>query len=164
MNFKQLAGEFGAKSSSACVSPLSTCLCLSGSELPRAMEEPAGLESTPGLQELQADLARILSLLLSNEEVNRNTLAEEVHRFIEIYDPLRKNEVWMQQFSSVVASTYLVSVLVDRFEFFEPKPFLQMLLFCASFCTYLLTSFFRCRRSKAFFRNFGKWLENHSVY
>lgn len=91
---------------------------------------------TPGLQELQADLARILSLLLSNEEVNRSTLATEVQKFIEVYDPLRKNEVWMQQFSHVVASTYLVSVLVDRFEFFDSKPFLQLLLFCASFCTY----------------------------
>lgn len=102
------------------------------------MEEPdqAPVTAGPGLPELQADLARILSLLLSNEEVDRSTLATEVQRFLEIYYPLRKNEDWMQQFSHVVASTYLVSVLVDRFDFFEPKPFLQMLHFCASFCTY----------------------------
>lgn len=102
------------------------------------MEEPdqAQVTAGPGLQELQADLARILSLLLSNEEVDRSALSTEVQRFLEIYYPLRKNEEWMQQFSSVVASTYLVSVLVDRFDFFEPKSFLQMLHFCASFCTY----------------------------
>lgn len=103
------------------------------------MEEPdkAGSGTAPTLAELQADLARILSLLLSNEEVNRATLATEVDRFIKIYDPLRKNEVWVQEFSAVIASTYLVSVLVDRFDLFEPKPFLQLLHFCASICTLL---------------------------
>jgi hypothetical protein len=101
------------------------------------MEEPikAGSGQAPTVTELQADLARLLALLLSNEEINQDVLNGEVERFVSIYDPLRKNEVWMSQHSAVVASTYLVSVLVDRFELFTSKHFLQLLLFCASICT-----------------------------
>jgi len=101
------------------------------------MEEPikAGSGPAPTVAELQADLARLLALLLSNEEANPETFNKEVNRFISIYDPLRQNEVWMSQHSAVVASTYLVSVLIDRFELFQPKQFLQLLHFCASICT-----------------------------
>jgi hypothetical protein len=101
------------------------------------MEEPNkdGGGTAPTTAELQGDFARLLALLLSNDEINMDSLNSEVERFISIYDPLRKNEAWMAQNSEIVASTYLVSVLVDRFDLFHPKQFLQLLLFCASICT-----------------------------
>lgn len=107
------------------------------------MEDPqqSGNGATaPTAPELQADLGRLLNMLLSNDNVNSDALHGEVERFISIYDPLRNNEAWITQHSNMVASTYLVSVLVDRFDLFEPKHFMRLLLFCASLCTYSLES------------------------
>ena len=103
------------------------------------MEDPPKTEvagAPPTSNELQADLARLLALLLNNDDITSDNLHKEVDHFLSVYLPLRHNEVWISQHSQIVASTYIVSVLVDRFDLFEPMQFLQLLLFCASVCTY----------------------------
>ena len=110
-----------------------------GSFLPATMEEPIkpGTEQGPESPDFNADLAHILSLLLTHDEITPDALNSQVERFIATYEPYRNNEAWIAQKSKVFMTSYLVSVLVDRFELLWPKNFLQLLLMCASICTYI---------------------------
>lgn len=107
------------------------------------MEEPIkpGTEQGRESPDFNAHLAHILSLLLTHDEVTPEALNSEVERFIAIYEPYRKNEAWIMQKSKIFMTSYLVSVLVDRFELLWPKNFLQLLLMCASICTYFPSIF-----------------------
>lgn len=108
-----------------------------GSFILLTMEEPIkpDAEQRQESPDFNADLSHILSLLLTHDEIAPEALNLEVERFIAIYEPYRTDEAWIQQKSKVLVVSYLVSVLVDRFELLWPKNFLHLLLFCASICT-----------------------------
>lgn len=97
----------------------------------------------PTVAELETDLEHLLTPLLSNEVPNPSIINSAVDKFLSIYDPLRTNEVWMSQHSSILGSTKLVYALVCHYEVFQAKQFLRLLHFCASLSTQDVALLFR---------------------